>query len=105
MYFCFLLFLLFVVVSPEVGDAIEGTGCLFETPPTPVMCAVDPDDNCWVATDSSGSITKIPKNAQSTADILKLPMPVEYAFLNQTGPGIMVRSIVKKKKTYSTLPA
>ena len=79
-----------------MGDAIEGSWCLFEVPPTPVLCAADPDDNCWVVTDSLGSLTKIPKNAKFTADIMIIPMHVQYAFISQTGPGIQVHSKFKK---------
>lgn len=54
------------------------------------MCVLDADHNCWVVTDQSPFVTKIPAKAKSSADIKTIQLPFQYAVLHQTGPGIRI---------------
>lgn len=71
------------------GSAKDG-GTLFRVPPTPVICAIDSDGSCWVVTDESGSITKIPFDGKCTACAINVQLPYQYALYHQSGPGIQI---------------
>ena len=65
-------------------------GIVFEAPPTPVMCDVTPDGDCWVACDASPTLFRVPAGAKTGDDCVYHQLPFHYAQLRQTGPGIVV---------------
>lgn len=79
-----------VDLDPHTGMSVPSTEKLFRVPPTPVMCILDQDDNCWVVTDEDGSLTMIPHDAESSSDAINVKIPYHYSLYHQTGPGLQI---------------
>lgn len=77
-----------VDLTEDLAPRDEGT--VFESPPTPVMCDVTADGDCWVACDASPSLFRVPAQAASTMDCVYHQLPFNYAKLRMTGPGLVV---------------
>lgn len=77
-----------VSLTDDLTAADAGT--VFEAPPTPVMCDVTADGDCWVACDATPTLFRVPADAMSTNDCVYHQLPYQYATLRQTGPGITV---------------
>ena len=68
----------------------KDAGTVFESPATPVMCAVTDDGDCWVACDASPTLFHVPVDAHDNANCVYHQLPYHYAQLKQTGPGIVM---------------